>query len=219
MAAKPAKQKTTAPTSAPNTLKGARPSVLTKPKPAASRKSKAERLPYPNPITSGNTKGSTSSKSGPPPSNLKPSDGQLALMPKTPGLPLPIDEEFHKNIVELAKRTDQPCAPQCYRSGVFPRSNSYILLHEEEQHLADQVAFLAQTKSGPEVVSAVTLEECHRPPSLTFRLASNRLRQPEVVEGLREILKVVEEYSLAGMEFLLLQTNPQLIHEKYRNQS
>lgn len=108
-------------------------------------------------------------------------------------------EEFHRNVTELFKKTQEPCGPENYRGRTFPRSDDYVLLHEEEQHLADHLAFLAQAQEGPDFVSAVMLEECRNPPSLTVRLAANKSPPARVVQGLREVLEAVDLCAQSGM--------------------
>lgn len=108
-------------------------------------------------------------------------------------------EAFHRNVVALIKKTTEPCPPRSYRELEYPKSEDYILLYEEEQHLADGIAFLAQTKTGGKFVSAVTLEQSVNPPSLTIRLASNEPPATEVRRDLKAALKVVQSYAQAGI--------------------
>lgn len=158
------------------------PKVLSKAKPATPQKSKSK---------------SSSSKS--PASNGSDNSQVLPKLEATK-LQIPLDEEFHRNITKLLQKTDQPGEAENYGEFPSPKTSEigHLLLVEEEQHLADHIAFLAQTKSGPETVSAVTLEEGQSPPSLKFRLASNRQRSPGVIEQLRAVLQIVEEYARIG---------------------
>ncbi|TGO55061.1 hypothetical protein BCON_0097g00170 [Botryotinia convoluta] len=107
--------------------------------------------------------------------------------------------DFHEIVQQLFLKTQKPIRPQNYRSGIFRQSKSYILLHEEEQHLADHVAVLAQAKEGATGVSAAMIEECNGrdSPSLTIRIASNETPLPETVDGLRRCLDIVEEAARA----------------------
>ncbi|TAQ84287.1 hypothetical protein B7494_g7392 [Chlorociboria aeruginascens] len=74
--------------------------------------------------------------------------------------------EFHSNV---ASKAPEPSPPEYYRDKSFPVSTDYLLLHKEEQHLADNLAFLSQAEGGAFYVSAVTREECRTPPSLTVQ--------------------------------------------------
>lgn len=80
---------------------------------------------------------------------------------------------FHENVVKLITRTGEPHDPVNYRGRHYESDTKYVLLHEEERHLADDIAFLAQRLSGPNSISAVTVEQCLEPPSLIVRLAAN----------------------------------------------
>ncbi|TGO59135.1 hypothetical protein BOTNAR_0168g00090 [Botryotinia narcissicola] len=107
--------------------------------------------------------------------------------------------DFHELAQQLFLTTQEPIRPQNYRSGTFPQSKSHTLLHEEEQHLADHIAVLAQAKEGAAGVSAAMIEKCNGrdSPSLTIRIASNKTPLPETVDGLRRCLDIVEEAARA----------------------
>lgn len=105
---------------------------------------------------------------------------------------------FHANVNRLIKKTTEPCEPVNYRGAKYISDEKYVLLHEEEQHLADDLAFLAQTRSGPDFVSAVTIEQCLSPPSLIIRLASNKTPTAKTVEDLRRVVHVVAESATTG---------------------
>ncbi|TGO16838.1 hypothetical protein BTUL_0023g00110 [Botrytis tulipae] len=107
--------------------------------------------------------------------------------------------DFHELAQQLFLNTQEPIRPQNYRSGTFRQSKSHIILHEEEQHLADHIAVLAQAKEGAAGVSAAMIEECNDrdSPSLTIRIASNETPLPETVDGLRRCLDIVEEAARA----------------------
>ncbi|KAF7956411.1 hypothetical protein EAE96_003752 [Botrytis aclada] len=107
--------------------------------------------------------------------------------------------DFHEIVQQLYLKTQEPIRPQNYRSGIFRQSKSYILLHEEEQHLADHIAVLAQVKGGASGVSAAMIEEGNgrESSSLTIRIASNQTPLPETVSGLRRCLDAVEEAACA----------------------
>ncbi|KAF7917464.1 uncharacterized protein EAE98_010227 [Botrytis deweyae] len=102
---------------------------------------------------------------------------------------------FHEIAQQLFLKTREPIRPQNYRSGTFRQSKSYTLLHEEEQHLADHIAVLAQAKEGATGVSAAMIEEGsgRNSSSLTIRIASNETPLPETVDGLRRCLDIVEK--------------------------
>ncbi|TGO33165.1 hypothetical protein BHYA_0262g00020 [Botrytis hyacinthi] len=107
--------------------------------------------------------------------------------------------DFHELAQQLFLTTQEPIRPQNYRGGTFRRSKSYILLHEEEQHLADHIAVLAQAKEGAAGVLAAMIEECNgrHSPSLTIQIASNETPLPETVDGLRRCSDAVEEAARA----------------------
>lgn len=107
---------------------------------------------------------------------------------------------FHEIAQQLFLKTQEPIRPQNYRSGAFRQSKSYALLHEEEQHLADHIAVLAQAKEGATGVSAAMIEEGsgRNSSSLTIRIASNETPLPETVDGLRRCLDIVEKAAREG---------------------
>lgn len=107
-------------------------------------------------------------------------------------------EAFHQNVVRLLVKTNEPCKPEGYRGRRFESSPAYVLLHEEEQHLADNLAFLTQTRSGPHFVSAVTLVQGSRSQSFVVRLAANKTPSVQVVERLQAVLETVRECAGAG---------------------
>ncbi|QSZ33466.1 hypothetical protein DSL72_005034 [Monilinia vaccinii-corymbosi] len=106
--------------------------------------------------------------------------------------------DFHKAVDKLLAKTNEPCKPVNYRGAPHLQSSKYHLLHEEEQHLADYLAFLAQTSPDPFRVSAVTIEESSTPPSLCIRLAANKTPASTTVTGLRSCLNTVEEFARTG---------------------
>lgn len=106
--------------------------------------------------------------------------------------------EFHTNVVKLLEKTNEPCEPVNYLGREYVSREDYVLLHEEEQHLADGIAFLARAKEGPKYISAVTLEQSISPASLIIRLSSNTTPSNENFEGLRRVLDTVAEYARAG---------------------
>ncbi|KAF5874763.1 putative zf-mynd domain-containing protein [Botrytis fragariae] len=107
--------------------------------------------------------------------------------------------DFHEIVQQLFPKTQEPIEPQNYRSGTSRQSNSYTLLHEEEQHLADHIAVLAQAKEGATGVSAAMIEECDSrdSSSLTIRIASNETPLPKTVDELCRCLDIVEEAARA----------------------
>lgn len=107
-------------------------------------------------------------------------------------------DSFHKHVTQLFQKNNEPCKQENYRDREFPSSPIYVLSHEEEQHLADHLAFLACVDEGAKTISAVTLEQGIGLSSLTVRLASNQSPANEVIDGLTDILKIVEEYAHAG---------------------
>jgi hypothetical protein len=128
------------------------------------------------------------------PHRLSPVHPQSASVIWTPDL----ETSFYTNLFRLAEKNDEPCERVNYRGRDYPTSDGYVLKHEEEQHLADHLAFLACAEEGAKTVSAVTLEETQSPLSLTVRLASNETPSPKVVNDMRIFLGIVEDYARAG---------------------
>ncbi|KAF7882302.1 uncharacterized protein EAF01_011754 [Botrytis porri] len=95
--------------------------------------------------------------------------------------------DFHEIVQQLFLKNQEPIRPQNYRSGTFRQSKNYMLLYEEEQHLADHIAVLAQAREGATSVSAAMIQECNGrdSPSLTIRIASNETPLPETVNRLQ----------------------------------
>ncbi|EDN95420.1 hypothetical protein SS1G_11298 [Sclerotinia sclerotiorum 1980 UF-70] len=85
-------------------------------------------------------------------------------------------QAFHNIVHQLFQKTQEPVRPRNYRGATFQRSEKYVLLHEEEQHLADHIAVLTQAKGGPHKTNQN--EEEHRSKLLTqiFKLNNGRLR-------------------------------------------
>lgn len=108
---------------------------------------------------------------------------------------------FHENVLELNDWNREPCAAEDYRCNAVQESDTdtYVLKFGEEQHLADHIAFLAQNQEGAKSVSAVMIEEDREGQSLTFRLAGNETPTDKVVEGLRGILDIVQDYAQTGL--------------------
>jgi hypothetical protein len=111
-----------------------------------------------------------------------------------------VGESFYRHIYALSAKSHNPREPQDYTSREVQRSASelYTLSYEQELRIADHFAFLAHVEEGVEFVSAVSLEECHNPPSLTIRLASNHTPTAYVTDGLRNILDIVKEHAREG---------------------
>ncbi|KAG0644925.1 hypothetical protein D0Z07_9376 [Hyphodiscus hymeniophilus] len=116
-----------------------------------------------------------------------------------------ISRRFYRSIDTLFQKLNQGArttqVPENYRTQkhqTHEDSKAYALLYEEELHLADHFAFLAQVEAGPGFVSAVTIEESYNPPCFTVRLASNESPTPYVKEGLEKILQVVRDHAHKG---------------------
>ncbi|CZR64280.1 uncharacterized protein PAC_14178 [Phialocephala subalpina] len=108
--------------------------------------------------------------------------------------------KFHSNVVKLYQKTQEPSAPVNYRGRQYLSTEDYVLLHEEEQHLADGIAVLAHSKVSPNCVSAVMLEQSFNPPSLVVRLASNKTPSLPTVKELRNLLNITADYARAGKD-------------------
>jgi hypothetical protein len=109
---------------------------------------------------------------------------------------------FHQNVVELYKWNREPCGAENYRCQSAQESDQYVLSRGEEQHIADHLAFLAQSEEGARTVSAATVEEHgehgEHGTGLTIRLAGNQTPSEEVLRGLEDILAIVQAYATKG---------------------
>jgi hypothetical protein len=106
---------------------------------------------------------------------------------------------FHENVVKLYNWNREPCGAEDYRCQGSQESDQYVLSYGEEQHVADHIAFLAQSEEGARTVSAVTVEEDAGGARLTIRLAGNQTPPEEVLLGLNEIMGIVEAYASEGL--------------------
>jgi hypothetical protein len=114
-----------------------------------------------------------------------------------------VSQTFYGKVNELAAKlntSSSPRVPENYRTSARRQISSehYLLGYEEELHLADHFAFLAQFKEGVEYVSAATLEERKNPPGFTIRLASNHTPVSYVVDGLERAIQIIREHAQAG---------------------
>ena len=116
---------------------------------------------------------------------------------KKPKVALSTEKDFYESL-NLFKSLKPLLSDESYLNSTFASSRAYILFHEEEQYLADALAFLAQFRQGPHYVSASSLEERKEPVSLTVRIASNETPSDQIMEGLRTMWDIVESYARTG---------------------
>ncbi|KAI9730966.1 MAG: hypothetical protein M1818_008042 [Claussenomyces sp. TS43310] len=108
----------------------------------------------------------------------------------------PVDKmKFHQKIVGLYNWNREPYGAEDYRNQVVQESDQYVLTCGEELHIADHIAFLAQSEEGARTVSAATLEEHKGGAGLTIRIAGNQTPSQGVLHGLEEIMKIVQAYA------------------------
>lgn len=110
-----------------------------------------------------------------------------------------IKREFHQKVIKLQDWNREPYPPQAYRQRDKPKSDNHVLSGGVEQHIADHLAFLAQSEEGARTVSAATIEEVAGGNGMTVRIAANETPAKEVLEGLTKIGKVVEMYVAEGV--------------------
>ena len=107
--------------------------------------------------------------------------------------------DFHQNVVQLYNWNREPSEAENYRAQVVLESNDYVPAYGEEQHIAsDHIAFLAQIEEGAKTVSAALVEEHKSGSQLVIRLAANHTPTTYVLDGLKDILSVIEMCARTG---------------------
>ncbi|KAL8729712.1 MAG: hypothetical protein Q9166_004540 [cf. Caloplaca sp. 2 TL-2023] len=116
------------------------------------------------------------------------------------------EDSFRRNFVALAKRTDSvPVNPKTYswkqRQISHPEAinEQHILSVQDEQRLADDIAYLAASREGVEAVTAVALEERAQPTSLVIRLAANASIPDDVLVQVDTILGLLHDRAMEGV--------------------
>jgi hypothetical protein len=113
---------------------------------------------------------------------------------------IPADKlEFHQKVVDLYNWNREPQSAEDYRNQAVEESERYVLKCRDELHIADHIAFLAQSKEGAKTVSAVALEEHREGHELIIRVAANQTPSQGVVLGLKNIMNTVQAYAVTGM--------------------
>jgi hypothetical protein len=110
---------------------------------------------------------------------------------------------FHRRVVDLHAWNRAPCGAEDYRCQAPLKSDQYVMSSGEEQHIADHIAFLAQSEEGARSVSAAMVEEDEDGTGLTIRIAGNQTPSNEVLRGLKGILEIVEAYATKGLPWFL----------------
>lgn len=127
-----------------------------------------------------------------------------------------LDEDtFRRTIVALAKASNNvPGDTRDYSSfgwenrHLVGHSTNYSLLISDEQHIADDLAYVACFREGVKAVSAVALEEHVNCPGLTVRLAANASIPQQVSEQLNAILQLLRSRAEKGLQHLILTSMP-----------
>ncbi|CAG8971025.1 hypothetical protein HYALB_00005262 [Hymenoscyphus albidus] len=108
-------------------------------------------------------------------------------------------EAFYKSFKPLRRRVGENnhhilTLPVDYRRDRRTTNTfKYTLSYEDELQLADHFAFLAAiTENNSKGVSAAVHEEQREPPGIIIRLSANATPGPTVVEGLSDILSIVQ---------------------------
>ncbi|KAL8684987.1 MAG: hypothetical protein Q9218_008037, partial [Villophora microphyllina] len=123
------------------------------------------------------------------------------------------EDAFRRNVVNLAKASEVPGSPRTYSSIDWSQRcpsrshDSFSLAFDDEQRIADDLAYVAASQEDVRSVSAVALEEHPNPPGLTVRLAANASIPDQVVDHLRHIL-----------QFLRARVETRGVHLQHRRQ-
>lgn len=115
----------------------------------------------------------------------------------------PSDESaFHTAIFKLAKLRQTPEKDVNYRDQQpddLVQRTEHTLSFAEELQLADHMAFLCHVSEGFAAISAACIEEQPHKSTLIIRVARNHMKEAKQVEGLQNILHVVERFAKGGI--------------------
>ena len=106
--------------------------------------------------------------------------------------------EFHATVTQLYRKNQQPGAHHIYPN-IKPKNadtGRHVLSVEDELQLADDIAFLAQTKRDPLTISAVTVQE--RSTGLHFLISSNAQPVGSTQAGLQRFTSTLTKYAKKG---------------------
>lgn len=115
-----------------------------------------------------------------------------------------LDENAFRNTIAVlaVASKDLPGDPRDYSVKEWGRqrynASQHTLSLEDEQRLADDLAYIAASREGGKVVSAVALEELLHPPGLTIRLAANRSIAEQVPRQLTSLLALLRARAERG---------------------
>jgi hypothetical protein len=104
----------------------------------------------------------------------------------------PLKDQFHQYVRSLKSLTDTPSEPQDYRQSDRPLSDDRVLSFQDELQFADSVSFIAHYEEGVDRVSTITLKEYRD--HLVVLLASNETPSAHIVDGLKGLMKKVNEF-------------------------
>lgn len=104
-----------------------------------------------------------------------------------------LELDFHRAVAELRELNEMPSEVQFYRDRATPGSGGHILSFQDEQQIADGLAFICHWEEGVHRVSTITLEE--HPDGLIALLACNSSPTKTITRSLEEVLAVVTQYA------------------------
>ncbi|KAL8712357.1 MAG: hypothetical protein Q9225_006968 [Loekoesia sp. 1 TL-2023] len=139
-----------------------------------------------------------------------------------------LNENVFRSTIDVLKRSsgDVPGDSRNYSLAEWEHRRSTHdttwrnLSSQDEQRLADDLAYIAASKEGGKAVSAVALEECFDPPGLTVRLAANRSipdQVPEQLNALLHLLHISERSCISLLSLTVVNLDRQRIHGRLRS--
>lgn len=110
------------------------------------------------------------------------------------------EHAFHTLSFRLAKLSQTPDEDVNYREQEVrkPIQADHTLRFSDEMQLADHMALLCHTAEGFAAISATCVEEQPDKSGLVIRIARNYLRGTKELEGLRNILDILQSFARRG---------------------
>lgn len=124
--------------------------------------------------------------------------------------------DFHQAVVDLQDLTRYPVDEEYYRHREGSETDARVLKFKDELQLADDLAFLANSEEGVGTVSAVTIQE--RSDGITVLLASNYTPTETTINGIRNILNIIQKYALKGIKHAILFNSEFPLYKRALNQ-